>query len=425
MARSKRRWRAALVVLVALLALALGVVALRAETSALRRRLVSETRARMEARFPRPVQGGSALPGRFGALSAAAWDALAAQQARSTDVEFCRAVRDGEVPFLVAPASCLRELEEGRPALEALLLATHAAEGGPPPGLGALDVPAPAGRPRTWVTAAYAAKMAALRLRGALAHGEMDGALGTCADLLALARDASLGTALEGRLAAMTVSEVAFRPCAAALDAAPAASKRNAEELLAQVSAGAPPFAETLADWSMLVRLKTFAPYLGEALRELPSVAQRWAEEGRPRASMRMVDALAVGDAWHHLQARLDEVVAAAGRPPAEAVERLTALSGVDAPFWNPRARVVFPELGRMAMSDARVRAQLLLLRRAAVVDALRAETGRWPSAAELPPDLRSTGERPLGIEASGWEAVLSDPSVPRGGLELTVHADR
>jgi hypothetical protein len=417
--------RRALLVLLAASVVAMGVVAWRADTSGLRRRLVLEARARTEAHYPRPVQGGAAVPGRFGDQAAAAWDALALQQARSTDVEFCRAVRDGEAPFSLAPASCLRELEEGRAALEALLAATHAAEGGPPAGLGSLDLPTPESHPRTWVTAAYAAKMGALRLRGELSRGDADAALATCADLLALARDASLGTALEGRLAALTVSEVAFRPCAAALDAAPAASKRREEEVLGRVAAGAPPFAATLADWSVVVRLRAFARYLGDALRGLPAVVQRWAGEGPRQGPMDLVGAVFVGDAWHHVQSRLDRVVEAARLPSAEAVEELTGLSGVKGGWPNPQARVVFPELGRMAMSDARVRAQLLLLRRAAVVGALRAETGRWPSAEELPEELRSTPERPLRIEASGWEAVLGDPSVPRGGLELTVHADR
>ncbi|HMK74514.1 MAG TPA: hypothetical protein VK454_14300 [Myxococcaceae bacterium] len=425
MVRPKRVLRRALLVLLAAAAVAMGVVAWRAHTGGLRRRLLAETRERVDARYPRPVQLGAAVPGRFGDRAAAAWDALGLQQAHSTDVEFCRGVRDGEAPFSLAPASCLHELEEGRAALEGLLAATHAAEGGPPAGLGSLDLPAPESHPRTWVTAAYAAKMGALRLRGELARGEVEAALATCADLLALARDASLGTALEGRLAALTVSEVAFRPCAAALDAAPAASKRRGEEVLGRVAAGAPPFAATLADWSVVVRLRAFARYLGDALRGLPPVVQGWAAEGPRQAPLDLVDAIAVGDAWHRLQTHLDRIVAAARLPLAEAVEELTQLSGVKGGWPNPRDRVVFPELGRVAMSDARVRAQLLLLRRAAVVDALRAETGRWPSAEELPLELRSTPGHPLRIEASGWEAVLSDPSVPRGGLEVTVHADR
>lgn len=417
--------RTALLALLALCVAATGILALRADTSGLRRRLVSDVEARAGARFPRPVHSGAALPGRFGERAAEAWDALALEQGRSTDVEFCRAAREGEAPFALAPATCLRELDEGSEALAGLLGATHAAEGGPPGGLGGLDLPEPPAHPRTWVTAAYAAKMAALRLRSELAHGELEAAAGTCADLLALARDLSLGTALEGRLAALTVSEVAFRPCAAAVDALPAAGKRSLEAMLGRVAAGTPSFAETLSDWAVVVQARAFAPYLGEPLRRLPPVVQRWAEEGHPAGSMALGDALAVGDAWHRMDERLGRVVEAARLPPPRASERLTELSALDAPWFNARARMALPELGRMAMSDARVRAQLLLLRRAAAVDAMRAETGRWPSPEELPPELQPTPEHPLHIEASGWEAVLSDPSVPRGGLELTVRADR
>jgi hypothetical protein len=401
-----------------------GVLAWQANTRGLRQRLVREIRALAAARFPRPVQEPPVLPGRYGPRAAEAWTALAALEALSTDVEFCRAVREGETPVAKAPPSCLRELLQGESALEALLTATHAAEAGPPAGLGTLDVPAPLENPRTFVTAAYAARMSALRLRVELARGDTRAALSTCLNLLALARDTSWGTALEGRLAALTVSEVAFLPCAAALDAAPVAPKRRAELALARLAEGTPTLAESFEEWSVRVRAELYAPYLSEALPTLPEAVRAWASARQAPRSPSPGAAVAFGRAWHRLQARLDKVVEAARLPLPEAAERLSALSAAEEASFAALGQRDFPDLGAVASSDGRARAELLLLRRAAEVDALRAETGAWPEMGALPAALRATSTRPFSMEAKGNEVVLSDSSSPRGDLELRLHAD-
>ena len=423
--RPKRFVRVLLPVVVGVAALAMAVVAYRADTSGLKRRLLEDVRASGDGRYTRPVNAGPLLQGRFGELAAEPWTALAAQQAVSTDVEFCRAVRDGEVPVGKAPASCLRELARGAPSLAGLLLATHAEAAGPPPGLGALDVPEPAATARTFVTVAYAARMAALQVEVELARGPAELALATCLDTLALARDTSWGTALEGRLAALTVSEAAFLPCARAIDAAPLVAKRQAVLGLQAILLGTPTLAETLSEWSLRLRVQRFARALPRGvLRTLPETVQAWAREGPPPPPPSPGEALALGNAWRSLQTRLDRVVKAARLPGPEAAERLSALSAGAEPAFAALGRPDFPDLGSVALGDARVRAELLLLRRAALVDALRAETGAWPRAEALPEGLRSTAAQPFAIEEKGAEAILTDACAPKGGLELHLHAD-
>ena len=182
-----------------------GLVMWRTSTVGPARVLRREIEARAAARFLRPPQVQPPETGTFGERAARPWDALAALEAASADVEMCRAIREGEQPFEALTPSCRRELDASDGPLAALLLATHAAEAGPPPGLGTLDVPAPPERPRGWSTLPYAAKLGALRIRQLLATGEVAGAVRVCVDLLALARDASWGTGLAGRLPALAV----------------------------------------------------------------------------------------------------------------------------------------------------------------------------------------------------------------------------
>jgi hypothetical protein len=423
--RPKRPSRVLFLLLLAVGVVALGRLAWRTDTALLRQRLVRDIRALASAAYPRPVQAPPTLPGRFGARAAQPWTALAALEAISRDVEFCRAVRDGETAVDKAPDSCLRELAMGEAALGALLSATHAEAAGPPLGLGPLDVPGPKDDARTFVTAGYAARMAALRLRVELGRGQTEAALLTCLDVLALARDTGLGTALEGRLAALTVAAVAFGPCAAALDAAPAVAKRQAALALARISEGTPPLFETLSEWSTAVRAHLFAPYLEEALPTLPEAVQAWARDRVLPPGPGLTEAVAFGSAWHSLQSRLDAAVEATRLPWPEAAKRLHALSAKEEVAFRPLGRLDFPDLGSVALSDAHARTELLLLRRAAEVDALRAETGAWPRPEALSPELRSTASQPFTLEDKGTEAVLQDATSARGALEVHLHADR
>jgi hypothetical protein len=404
---------------VALVLVALAIW--RTSTIGPARTLRRDIEARASTRFPRPSHVPAPLPGTFGEHAAEAWDALGALEASSADVELCRAIRDGEQPFSALTPSCRRELESATAPLAALLSATHAVEAGPPPGLGTLDAPAPASRPRGWSTLPYAGKLGALRIRELLSAGNMAGAVQTCVDLQALARDASWGTGLAGRIPALAVEEVAFRPCAAALDSAPAEVKRSAANALARVEEGTPSFSAVLAEYALGARAKAFAPYL-ESPDRLPGQVGTWARENAPAGKTGWIFTLALGDAWHRIDARLAAAVKAAALPMPARADGLDALAAGERPWLNPRASYALPQLGRAARSDARARAQLHLLRAAVAADLTRATTGRWPTASELGAQV---GGDPLLLEVLGDVATLVDPSVPRGELALTVQPDR
>ncbi|HZW90979.1 MAG TPA: hypothetical protein VFF12_18010, partial [Myxococcaceae bacterium] len=325
-----------------------------------------------------------------------------------------------EQRFDALTPSCRRELKAGAAALGALLSATHAAEAGPPEGLGTFDEPSPPGRPRGWSTLPYAAKLGALRMRELLSEGDAAGAVVLCLDLQGLARDASWGSGLAGRLPALTVAEVAFRPCAAALDAAPVAVKRRAAEALARVEEGTPSFSVVLREYGLGARAQAFAPYLG-APDGLPPRVVAWGRENAPEGRTDWRFALALGDTWHRIDARLEAAVEAAALPMPRRADRLDVIAAGERPLLNPRAAFAFPQLGRAARSDARARAQLRLLRAAIASDTLRAEKGRWPSSAELTSALG--GGAPM-VEVHEDVATLVDPAVPRGELSLSVRPD-
>ena len=401
-----------------------GLVMWRTSTVGPARVLRREIEARAAARFARPPHMQPPETGTFGERAAQPWDAIAALEAASADVEMCRAIRDGEQPFQALTPSCKRELEGSDGPLAALLLATHAAEAGPPPGLGTLDVPAPAERPGGWSTLPYAAKLGALRIRQLLATGEVAGAVRVCMDLLALARDASWGTGLAGRLPALAVNDVAFRPCVAALDIAPVAVKRAAAESLARVEEGTPAFSTVLGEYALGARAQAFAPYLGGTVGLPPRVAE-WAQQNAPARPTDWRFTLALGDTWHRIDTRLAAAVEAAGLPMPARADRLDDLAAGERPRLNPWAAYAFPQLGRAARTDARGRAQLHLLRGAVAADLARAERGRWPSPADLASELGGSGSGVLVVEVHDDAATLVDPAVPRGELAVTVRADR
>ncbi len=88
MARPTHRLRLVFIAALSLLLGAGAALVWQADTRGLRRRLVAQLRECATEKYPRLVQSAPTVPGRFGRLAAPAWDALAAQEGRSTDVEF-------------------------------------------------------------------------------------------------------------------------------------------------------------------------------------------------------------------------------------------------------------------------------------------------------------------------------------------------
>jgi hypothetical protein len=373
-----------------------------------------------EAHFPRPSQVADPAAGTFGEAAAAPWDGLAEREGLSVDVELCRAVRDGEQLPSTASLACLREVAGGSADL-ALLLEAPTGSRPARSGLGTLDVPVGGSRERSWSMLPYAAKLAALRIRAELDAGQPAQALATCIDLLALARDTSCGAGLAGRLPAVAVTEVAFRPCVAAIDAAPPDARTSAAEPLRRIEAGTPELGAVLGEYALGVRARAFAPYVPGA-ESLPGRVPEWAREGGDHEAGPLF-ALRLGDTWHRIEGTLAEVVAAAGLPLEQRVARLDRLSEGEKPSLNPEARYALPQLGRAARTDARARAQVRLLRRALAAEIFRARQGRWPTAEELGVGLGPSLDAPLALEPHGDSLTLADPSVPRGELVATVYA--
>lgn len=416
-----RRVRFLALLLVGAGSVALGLLTWRTSTAGPARRLVADIRARAEAHFPRPSQVSDTSSGTFGAAAAEPWDALTERQGLSVDVELCRAVRDGEQPFSTASPACLREMAGGSAALALLLEATHRAEAGPIAGLGTLDAAVGGARERSWSMLPYAGKLAALRIRAELDAGNPAQALATCVDLLALARDASWGAGLAGRLPAAAITDVAFRPCVAAIDAAPPDARAPGAEALRRVEAGTPELGAILGEYALGVRARAFAPYLPGA-EGLPGRVPQWAREGTS-AETGPLFSLRLGDTWHRIEGTLREVVAAAGLPLERRVARLDRLSEGEKPSLNPGAQYALPQLGRAARTDARARAEVRLLRQALAAEILPDAAGTLAHRRRAGAGLGPSPDAPLALEAHGDALTLADPSVPRGELVATVHA--
>src|SRR5262249_47217570 len=110
MARWNRRRRLAVGVTIGVALLLVSVAVWRTSTVGPARALRRDIEERASAHFPRPSHVSAPEPGTFGEHAVEAWDALAALEAASADVELCRAIRDGEQPFTALTPSCRREL---------------------------------------------------------------------------------------------------------------------------------------------------------------------------------------------------------------------------------------------------------------------------------------------------------------------------
>lgn len=227
-------------------------------------RLIREANALESATYPRPAHVPSPTPGTFAQAVAPHLAALVAAFRAEPPLtgalgEQCRDVANGKAPVSTLPPECRQRLEHDGELLRHVLAATHAEAGGLPEGLG---VPSNPGHPlqqHGLVALLYAVRLAALETRLQLEAGQADAAVDTCVDALALGRDVALGGGLLGRMASCTAQDMAFLPCAAALDAASVARKQQALAQLASLRAGLPPFSRTLHEESVQVQLLFYA----------------------------------------------------------------------------------------------------------------------------------------------------------------------
>src|SRR5262249_39288407 len=109
----RRALRAGLWAATIALVCVVGVALWRNSTPCPARALRPGILPRVGARFPRPPHVPPPEAGTFGERAGAPWDALAALEVGSADVELCRAVREGEQRFDALTPSCRRELKAG------------------------------------------------------------------------------------------------------------------------------------------------------------------------------------------------------------------------------------------------------------------------------------------------------------------------
>jgi len=186
--------------------------------------------------------------------------------------EQCREVAAGLAPLETMPPPCRRELEEGREIMRRVLAATRAEKGGLPAGAGSLSRDNSYDYPSGMHALSRMVQLAALESRMLLAAGRSGEAVDTCLDALALSRELGLGGGLHGGKLSASAQELAYRPCAAALDAALVERKRQAIEQLAWLWEGLPAFSSLLREESVFHQLSTFGPdfFPLEALPRLP-----------------------------------------------------------------------------------------------------------------------------------------------------------
>lgn len=299
----------------------------------------------------------------------------------------CAAWQDGEQPLATLPPDCKAALERNRGSMEGLLAASRTSAAGPPVGLGALDLPAdPPPQVPDWFVLRYGARLAALDVRMAAARGDAAAAVGRCLEVLALARDAGLGTMLVGRSTALDVEGIVFRPCREALEIAPAQLRRQAAEAIRVIASARPSAEDVLRDDAVHQELGAYGALLSSSTFEsLPPRAQPLAR-AHPYAashtgSLGWLEKIGLGRfareiEWMQQRPQTEVRLGAAVLPEEQRVEELTRLTG------DPTGAVP-----TYAVKDNRSRAQALALGAAALVGADAAEGRPW----KLPANASST----------------------------------
>lgn len=299
----------------------------------------------------------------------------------------------GAAALEALPAGCREGLERNRALMDRVLAATHAESGGLPEGLRMPEDPAHPHQPTGPLALLRMVWLASLETRLLLAAGKVDEAVDTCVDALALSREVSLGGGLLGRMLSATGHDSAYRPCAAALDAASATRKRRAAAQLATLREGLPPFSRTLREESIHVQLSFYAHlfFTQEERRALPPRCARMAEVGPggfwmiPRTARPFLRL-----DWQRGVETFGGLVAAADLPAAARRRAFEVVAAHHARPWGPaflKLRDTSSTLmeveayQRFAERVERQRLQSAALIALAEVDAARAEQGPWPAA--------------------------------------------
>lgn len=388
----------------------------RAITRDLGARLVADTRALEENVHARPSHVDAPDPRSFGDLLEPHVDGLRA--ARLIDVGFTeadkasrRAVNEKGEPVSSLTPTARKWVETGRSGSAGARAATHGLTARHPEGMRSVSDPDHPGQDDGMAILQTAAKISAIVIRERLEARDATGAVAVCLDGLAIGREATHEMALLGAMVGAAIDGLLFESCAAALDAAPVATKRDAAARIRRVIAGHAPMSESLQQEAVVGDLTVFATTMNAKQREeLSPEAQRMigtaaASDVLDRISVHFQHEM-LRAAWPESRRMREEMSAAMELPRAERNARLHALSRRAENAWNPITRIGFPDYSKFEDRRRSAMATLKLLARAAEADATRAETGAW-LATESP-----TGDEPPGsvVLSSGGVLVVRLP---------------
>ncbi|MCY1016979.1 hypothetical protein [Pyxidicoccus sp. MSG2] len=403
-----------------------GVAYVTLRTGPLAERLVRDVEAMARTRYPRPSHVTPAVPGTFAQhLDPLMGEVLRLYRERSVAFQSvapafpCRAVIEGREPVSALPTPCQEEWKKGRELVARVLAATHAEEGGLPEGMGDLASPTHPYADTGMPALLHVIQLAALETRLLLAEGQAEKAVDTCLDTLALSRELTLGGGLIGQMTSATGQGLLYRPCAAALDAAPMERKRSAVAQLSRLAEGQLPFSQMLKQESVVMQLMLFGELMpAELLAALPEGAREAATKP-PALSMALEDSLTTRFMWRKVVEGFDALIAVADREPAA---RRRAFETFDA----QSASALFPVDGPSGVnySEYAERVDLARLQHDALIslveaDLKRTEEGRWPER------VTSRAHRSFVLESSNLGEARLKPCAPSQAEQaLRVTAD-
>jgi hypothetical protein len=399
---------ALLTIACAALAAALVYVALRLRVADLEERLVQEANSVVGAPRLRRLHTDHPIQGSLGqALAEHLPPFEEARRAQSDDKASQAALREvleGERPLSRIPAFYLETLTRLNADLDGVLGASRAERAELALAPDSFDV-APGA---SFAGYQFAAWLAGIRVRQAVAAGRSAAAFDDCLDVLALARDAAISGGLIGRMVNATMVERIAPTCAVAIDTLPDAGLAEALGRLRRVRNAVPGFEVTMREEAVQMQLYLRGPWLGDAFRsrlaDRPKLMAKgfggsMDERSRGRRLLERV-------MWRDCVAVYDELVAKAALPAPERDTAFEVLAARIEGRWSwiaeelPKPR----EYLRFARRADAALLRLDLIMMAAAAKSFRATLGTWPTSVDALADKGLlTAEEQRRVAAAGF----------------------